>query len=248
MDPDRHLELELVFNFRDLGGIPTVDGRRVRRDLVFRADGLNRLGGADLARVAELGLRAVVDLRTLDEQEAHGTFPVDDHPVNFHHLPLIEKLWDLEDPGVHADPSGYLLERYIEIAENAGAMLRRLFELIADEEHLPIVFHCAAGKDRTGVAAAVLLDALGVDTERIAHDYGMSGAASRQFMEWARRTDPAWWAELQGQPDVFRDAPPSVMVALLGELTERFGSLEGWRRESGIDDELVGGVRRRMLG
>ena len=247
MDPDRHYELELIFNFRDLGGIPTAEGRRVKRDVVFRADGLNRLGGADLERVAELGLRAVVDLRTVREQEAHGSFPVHQHPVAFHHLPLLDELWDLDDPAVHRDPSAYLLDRYVEIVDNAGAMFRRLFELVADDDHLPLVFHCAAGKDRTGVAAAMLLDAVGVDTDRIAHDYGMSAPASQRFMEWAKRTDPEWWAELQGQPDVFRDAPPSVMVAMLDQLNERYGSLEAWRREVGIDDDLVVGVRRRLL-
>ena len=78
---DRSIAFDLVFNVRDLGGLATEDGRKVRRGLVYRADGVNRLDGKDLEAARALGLRTVVDLRTLGEVEGRGGFPVDRLPV-----------------------------------------------------------------------------------------------------------------------------------------------------------------------
>src|SRR5689334_2931769 len=100
--PRRRLELEQVFNFRDLGGYRTVDGPQLRWGRVFRADGLHRLTESDLEAVRRLGLRTVIDLRTPAELAERGTFPVDAHPVDFHHLPIIDVVWDPDDLPVPA--------------------------------------------------------------------------------------------------------------------------------------------------
>src|SRR3954447_3221274 len=88
-EPARLVPLEAVHNFRDLGGYPTADGRTTRWRVLFRADALDRLTPADLDQLRPLGLRPVLDLRSPAEL-ALGRFPVEDHPVSFHHLPVVD--------------------------------------------------------------------------------------------------------------------------------------------------------------
>ena len=85
-DPRRHIDLEAVHNFRDLGGYATADGRHLAWGKVYRADGLYRLTDNDVEGLVPLGLRTVIDLRTTDELSERGTSPLDRHPVEFHHI------------------------------------------------------------------------------------------------------------------------------------------------------------------
>src|SRR3546814_14444635 len=89
---DRSIKLSKVFNVRDIGGLPTADGRTVQRGKVFRADGVDRLAGHDLERIRLLGLRPLICLRSACEI-ARGPFPVDQHPVEWYHRPVLRRLW-----------------------------------------------------------------------------------------------------------------------------------------------------------
>ena len=110
IETNRVITLEAVHNFRDLGGYPTVDGRVTRWRTLFRSDGLDRLTGADLEVVRELGIRTVIDLRTQGELDARGRFPVEAHPVAFHHLPGIDVTWDPDYvPDPSSPPADFLL-------------------------------------------------------------------------------------------------------------------------------------------
>src|SRR3954451_1702516 len=97
VETTRHVALESAFNFRDLGGYPAGEGRRTRWRTLFRSDGLHRLTPADVEILRGLGLRTVIDLRTGDELEERGRFPVDAHPVGYHHLSLMDVIWDRAD-------------------------------------------------------------------------------------------------------------------------------------------------------
>jgi protein-tyrosine phosphatase len=101
---DRSVAFAHVFNVRDLGGLPTADGRTVRRGLVYRADGVDRLDGSDLEVARALGLRTVIDLRTTMEVERRGTFPVDRLPVAWHHLPVLDGMWSELDLVASPEP------------------------------------------------------------------------------------------------------------------------------------------------
>ena len=116
-DPRRLIVLDAVHNFRDMGGYPTDDGRTTRWRTLFRADGLYRLAGADLEVVRELGLRTVIDLRSDAELQERGTFPHAQHPVAFHHVPVIDSTWQHLDRPDADDP---VLERVVECRFFAG--------------------------------------------------------------------------------------------------------------------------------
>ena len=158
---ERHITFQRLHNFRDLGGYRTDDGRTVRWGQLYRSDSLGKLAGADLARFRELGVRTVIDLRYPWEIEARGRVPHHDGLV-WHNLSIEHRPYDQAtiDPAV--DPWRYLADRYAEVAEDGAAELREALEVVAEADG-PLVFHCASGKDRTGLLAALLLTLLGVD-------------------------------------------------------------------------------------
>jgi protein-tyrosine phosphatase len=236
-----------VFNFRDLGGLPTADGRRVRTGVVFRADGLHRLDDADVEALAPVGLRTVVDLRTDVERREHGICPTGLGAAVLHH-PVIAELWPAEGAD-EAHPVDYLVERYLEMTVDLGAAaiaaVLRLTGSGADQ--LPLAFHCSAGKDRTGVTAAVLLAALGVPDDEITEDYHRTAGAMASFVEWLRAAHPEAVDAMADQPAVFLSCPPEAMGSFLVELRRRHGSVEGYVRSIGLSDDEVDGLRRRLI-
>jgi protein-tyrosine phosphatase len=193
---ERHIALENALNFRDVGGYRTADGHRVRWRRMFRAGGLSDLTPADLAVLRDLGIKTVLDLRSTAEWES-GRFPVDDHPVTFHHLPLVEEILD---PTRYSVPEGMLAARYQEIAQIGSSYIAQAISIVADADTHPIVVHCLAGKDRTGVVVALVLGLLGVS--RVDHVLGPDGLVEllavrypRATQAW-RRVVPSAWAFL----------------------------------------------------
>ena len=144
---------------------------------LFRADGLGELTGTDLAVLRELGIRTVIDLRSGSELE-RGRFDVDAHPVAFHHFPFIDELPDAED---FDRRPGLLGTQYLEIVRDAGGQILAALEVLAAPDALPAVFHCTAGKDRTGVLSAIVLSLLGVDEPTVVADYALSGEAMQRL-------------------------------------------------------------------
>lgn len=242
----RRIALEAVFNFRDLGGYHTSDGRATRWRTLYRADGLHRLTPADVAQVRSLGVRTVIDLRSPAELEERGRFPVDDHPVAYHHLPMLSVVWDPE--AVPAEPpDDFVAGLYLDmLREGAGAIADAL-RVLARPEAYPAVFHCAAGKDRTGVLAAVVLGLLGVPDEVITDDYALSAEAVVLWLEWVRVNLPEAADNVAKQPRVFQSADPATMATLLAAIRDEHGSVHGLADSLGIGPEVVHALRANLL-
>jgi protein tyrosine/serine phosphatase len=109
------------------------------------------------------------------------------------------------------------------------------------------VFHCAAGKDRTGVVAALLLAALGVDDDTIAHDYALSTYATEQMIAWLRVERPEALAEMESVPTAFLASPSGAMQRFLDLVRERHGSPEGYLVDIGLDAAAIGSLRANLL-
>ena len=176
------IELEGALNFRDLGGYPTADGRTVRTGLVFRSDGLHALTEADCAVVGGLGLRTVYDLRRDVERERRPSIAHteglevtvlamgEDGPVT-QQFELLDLVLNGELP--RADDE-FMTGEYTRMLDENAALFGTLLSGLAEPDALPALFHCTAGKDRTGVAAALLLLLLGVDRETVLDDYELT--------------------------------------------------------------------------
>lgn len=231
--PGRALPLEGCVNFRDLGGYRTGDGRSVRWRHLFRADGLNRLSEGDRETFVGLGVATVIDLRTVDEATTRGRFPVDLVPVRYFDLPLTDVLPSAEDLPSWREAS-YVASRYVAMVTDGGPVLTRAIEALAEAESLPAVFHCSAGKDRTGVLAALILAFLGVPDETIVDDYMLSAAAMEQLLERLTAEYP------DSVEEVLRFAPsilhvmPETMVEFLAAVRTEFGAYDALERSLGV--------------
>jgi len=243
----RQVLFEALFNVRDLGGYPTTDGRVTRWRTLYRADGLNRIVGPDLERLAELGLHTVLDLRTHGELEERGRFPIESIPVAYHHLPVLRETWEHWDVDADVDAVAFLAERYREMLDDGAPALAEALTILADAVAYPAVFHCAAGKDRTGVLAAVILGLLGVDDDTVADDYGLSHLAMDTLVDWVRTNFPENLDAMTDQPAAFLAAPPRAMHELLGWVQAEHGSMEGYASSIGVGADVVSGLRANLL-
>lgn len=245
--PVRHLSsFEAVFNFRDLGGYATVDGHVTRWRRLFRADGLNRLRGHESDGVKALDIRTVIDLRTPEEAAAHGVFPTEVADVDLHHLPIFDVQPDWE--GFSApDAPGFLADRYVEMLESGGPSVASALGILAAGESYPVVFHCAAGKDRTGILASVVLSLLGVPDEVIVDDYALSHEATQRMFAWTAANGLGSDGVYARPPTSVLAALPDTMVRFLAHLRTTHGGAEGLVRDLGVAADIVPAIRRHLL-
>ena len=235
-------------NFRDLGGYPTRDGRTTKWRTLYRADGLYRLTASGLDALRPLGLATVIDLRTPVELVERGRFPLEAHPAAYHHLPVIDAVWNIDDEIVKGpDAAEVLLHLYLDMFEQGERELARLLTILRDASAYPAVYHCAAGKDRTGIASAVILGVLGVPAEVIAEDYALSSEAMDRMDAWFRLNHPELIDKMARFPKAFRVADPRTMLALLHLVDQEHGSMEGYVRSIGIDSHTIAALRDNLL-
>ncbi len=242
----RSLPLEGSVNFRDLGGYATTDGRVTTWGTLFRADGLNRLTEADVALVEALGLHTVIDLRTTDEAEQRGRFPVDRVPVTYHALPLTDVLPATEDLP-DWDQAAYVADRYLAMVTEGGAVLTAAIEAMAGAEALPVVFHCSAGKDRTGVLSALLLTFFGVPDETIVADYALSAAAMERLLAKLLAEYPESADEVRKYAPAILNVRPETMELFLASLRREFGPADSLAASLGVT-EAVASLQAAVLG
>ena len=248
-DRVRRIGLVGPANFRDLGGY-RAGSFRVRVGRVFRSDSLSRMTESDVRHVVdELGVATVVDLRAGHEVATYGHGPLGKEGVIVHHLPIadetrperVERPVDAPDPSTMSLDEIYLimLDRY---SERFVAVLR----MLADEATHPIVFHCAAGKDRTGLVAALLLSLLGVDDETVATDYAISAEHIDELID-RHRAQAAAVGNTVEVTDALLAADAEVMMTMLEEMRRRYGSAEEYLQSHGLEAEAVAALRDSLL-
>lgn len=243
MPDERVVRLEGCLNFRDLGGYPTADGRRLKWRHVFRSDALHRLTPTDVAQVRDaLGLTTVIDLRSTGELRAEGRGALEAEPLDFHHLPLFD--------GEAARAGSWsteltLADRYFLLCKVARDPVARVVTALA-EARGPAVYHCAAGKDRTGVVSAVLLGLLGVPDEVIVADY----AATQENLDAiiARLLETkGYQAMLSALPPDTLHAEGATMLEFLTRMRAEYGSLRDYARDAGVTDAALARLETRLL-
>jgi protein-tyrosine phosphatase len=249
----RILPLGSVANFRDVGGYQTADGRRVRWGKVYRSGSLAHVSSEDMERIAALGIRLVCDLRSAEEVAQSPDRPLPG--AHYLHLPLVAE----NDTLVRLRALLFnkrklphmLIETYtrVMLEDNAalyGGILRRL----ADADNLPALIHCTAGKDRTGIAAALLLVLLGVPEAVVVADYTLSNHYYDSYLTFvAGAIKPIRWLRVKPEdlkPLLLADA--RSMQTALDHLRARYGSVEMYlKRAAGVDDEVIARLRANLL-
>ncbi|MFD0023909.1 tyrosine-protein phosphatase [Streptomyces sp. NPDC058382] len=239
---NRHMEFERLHNFRDLGGYRTRDGRTLRWERLYRSDSLAKLQGADLERFRALGIRTVIDLRYPWEIEAKGRVPASDGLV-YVNLSVEHRPYDQAEIDPALDPWRFLADRYAEVALDGAVELRQALETIASED-APQVFHCASGKDRTGLLAGLVLVLLGVDEDVVAEDFALTELATERLLADWRAANPDRTMKWPG----YGRAPQEVMRLFLADLNAEYGSVHAYATgHLGIDEGLIARLRERLL-
>jgi protein-tyrosine phosphatase len=234
--PARHLNLAGASNFRDLGGYPASEGRKVRWRLIFRSNHLGHVTEADIRVLRGLGLKSAFDFRGMEERAA-AICALEEIAV--HSLPI--------EPTVQAtlrarrangvplsstDALEVMRDSYRNYVRQSTSSYRALFTHLI-EDRAPLVIHCTAGKDRTGFACALILHALGVPDEIVAEDYLLTNRFYRR--------DPAASSDL---PEDVRQVLASVETSFLAAAFDAIGAEYG-DLETYFSDGLGLGARER---
>jgi len=231
---ERCVRFEAVFNFRDLGGYWAGDGRRLRWGRLFRSDALQWMTQGDAHKAREvLAVRSVVDLRDSEEVERNGRAPFAHGPVSYFHIPILDgerRASQQAQDSPHFDMAGLYLKM---LAKGAGDFVQAV-HTVSTRAHEPVVFHCAAGKDRTGLLAAILLGALGVSDDDIVEDYALTARYMGPIVERMRET-PGYAEIVRNLPaDIFA-SKPEAMARTLEEVRAAWGSMRGYLAAGGLD-------------
>jgi protein-tyrosine phosphatase len=246
-DVNRHIPFARLHNFRDLGGYTTADGRTVRRSRLYRADSLGKLtpGTQDWDLFLSLGIRTVVDLRYPWEIDAKGRVP--EHPsLAYHNQSIEHRPYDQAALPPSVAPGPYLAARYAEVAEDGTKEIRETLQLIgaAAESDTPLVFHCASGKDRTGLVAALVLSLLGVPEQTITDDFTLTERATPLLVADWRANNP----DRELMWPAYGTAPVEIMTRFLSDLRSRYGSVQSYVTQNlGLDTTFTAALRATLL-
>jgi len=235
------LAWDACLNVRDLGGLTTEDGRHVRRGALIRSDQLCRLSERGRAAFLEHEIRTVIDLRTPTEvaKDPDPLWP--EHGVDYVLVPQQdEQLWRELD-GVartRAERDAAAIDRR---AEQIVAMMR----VVANAAPGGVLIHCLAGKDRTGIAVALLLGLVGVDDAQITADYALSedALAGERAAAIAAATDD----EARDRIERGYDARAETMLATLAHLRARHGGAVAYLTRAGLSAADIARIRERLL-
>lgn len=254
----RLLPVEGAHNLRDLGGYAAQDGRRLKWGVLYRSDALADLSDDDLAYLERLGLRRWIDFRSDLEVErdpdripASPALSVVRRPIQGDALDPAE----LRDRLLSGDATADEMSRMLiegnrafvtDFSDVYGAFLRDL----GDEEKLPVLFHCTAGKDRAGFAAALALMAAGVPRHAIMRDYLLTNEFSADHTASMLRILRVV-SFFRTDPDAVRplfEARPAYLQAAFDAIDEKYGGVAAYLREGlGADDALLARVRANLL-
>lgn len=239
--PTRNLPIAGTYNVRDLGGYPVANGQTQWRRML-RADALHRLDAEGIEAMLDTGITTVIDLRHGDEL-THQPNPFNGHTaVAYHNISLLEGL----APSLMSE-GDLLLELYKLALMQRQPALAQVLNIIANAPPGAVLFHCTAGKDRTGIVAALLLGAAGVEAGLIVEDYALTAGYLAPIMAEitagavARGADPVGFQRLLA-------SEPATMVATLAFIDAEFGSVAAYLDSIGLESITVERLRNRLVG
>ncbi|MCW4385370.1 tyrosine-protein phosphatase [Salinibacterium sp. SYSU T00001] len=246
------IQLSSPVNLRDLGGT-AIEGGIMREGLAVRADDLSVITETDAAALVERGLTAVIDLRSTFEVSMTGRGPLASQPVAYHHLPLLA---DIGEGMAGRGPAAFTHEAmghsYVRMVDGAASQLATALTIMSLSPGAT-AFHCAAGRDRTGVLAALLLVSLGATDDEIVADYSRTEQNMAAIQKRIRPMMGAMLAQFGFDIDemtAFAESKEPMAVSmriLLDGLRERHGDPLSPLRAAGLGDETIARLRARAL-
>jgi len=237
--------------------MPTHDGGWIRRRTLLRSGTLQDLSPAGVdVLVGEIGIKTVIDLRLEDEVRREGSALLGIDGITYLELPL---WWDTkgrmpdnrvdeQTEVIEGGPRSDIVNHYFGYLAQGEQTVRQSASAMADPACLPLLFNCAAGKDRTGVLAAVVLDAVGVDRDAIVADYALSGERLERIRDHLMQLDTYRDMKVVRDDDGRRmTADPESMRRLFAHLDQRWGGGAGYLRYCGLTDSDLDALRAALV-
>jgi protein-tyrosine phosphatase len=251
---ERLVPLQGSWNFRDLGGYQTSNGSRIKWGQIYRSDNLSNLTDRDHTLLKNMGLKLICDFRTPTETKRWPDRLPEDNSIDYLQLPIIhgEREFDFYYENIRKGEISWLTEEFmidsnIRIINEYGDTLGKVFHRLAKPDSRPLVFHCAGGRDRTGVCAALILLALGVPEETVIYDYCLSGVFISKHREKinerirSRGVDPETVA-------LYYTATPHFFIPVVNHIREAYGSSTNYlRTKAGISNEILDLLKQELL-
>ena len=243
---ERHFAFEGCFNFRDIGGYPTKEGKKIKKGIYFRTGRQDRMSEKDLAELKNLKISTQIDLRKPEEILDQGKGPLENMGADYINIPIIPDGGSDQLSRLVGD-TGISGKRYLGYLEFGPESWLKIFKILANKDSLPLVLHCTAGKDRTGVTTAFLLSVLGVDRDLIEADYKLTNLDTERQADFIENSG--------GFPEgVDREAmilaagvPEDAMKVFLDGVESRWGSVLGYLEEIGITKNQMNAIRDNFL-
>lgn len=260
-----HGDIDGLHNFRDTGGLPLTGGGATRHGVLYRSDALSAITPTGRDALAATDIGTIVDFRTPDERRMAPDLLPDARPLHVVELSILEGAMaqlaerflaagGAADPALIAQATAALptLEAlYVGMLEHGATSFAEVARLVAasrDDEPTAVLVHCTAGKDRTGVATALLLDAVGADRKAVIADY----AASEENLAGAWADGMLQMIAALGMPitaalrTLVTGTPPAAMRTALAWVDDRFGGAAGYLRSGGLSDAELDALRSRL--
>lgn len=238
-DPNKNrlLSFSGAKNFRDLGGYQTADGKAVRWERLYRSDSLHKLNAADLKRLSALNIHRVIDFRSQGETKREPDRLPSEWGDRLLEIPILDSTTKATQESrreflknlKNIDPIQYMNQMNVELATKFTPQMKQFMGEVLSAKGKPVLFHCAAGKDRTGFAAAILLRALGVPQEVVLHDYQLTN----QYLQKGYATALTLMRLVKGKSfsialGGFMEARPEYLGAAFESIDQQYGSFDGY--------------------
>ena len=245
---NREIVFESILNFRDLGGYQARGGKTVAWRRLFRSGNLAEMTEKDFTKFhGELGVGVIIDLRSDFEIKRQGLGKVSHPDIVLRNVSFVREGGKKETNDRQLAGITSMGELYLNMVREPGfgEKIVEALGIVADGNGSPLVFHCFAGKDRTGILAAAILGSLEVADRDIAADYAMSTAYMKALQDKvnADKSDP----NANKLPDFFWETKPELMVFFLNGIRKEYGSMRGYLTTHGGNDCLFGKLERELL-
>jgi protein-tyrosine phosphatase len=233
------LPLKNAYNVRDLGGYACQNGETTRWRIFLRADNLTHLDADEIQLLKDYGVRTVIDLRSREECAILPDPFLEDAGVHYLNIPLItENVADVTKTITGKAPQDFLKSFYIELIEHGQGVIKQILTEIASHGDGCLLFHCAAGKDRTGIVAMLLLGLAGVGAPDIVSNYEVTYTCLRQDSKFFEAAGPI--------PIEVCMSKPEYIEHVMAHIQGRYGGIPEYLERIGLPHETAETIRRRM--
>ena len=243
---ERHYPFEGCFNFRDIGGYLNNEGKKVKKGLYFRTGRQDRMSDKDLSKLSDLKISTQIDLRKPDEVLDQGRGPLEAMGAIYINISVIPE-GGSDTLNKLVGDTGISGKRYLGYLEFGPTSWLRLFGILAEESNLPVLLHCTAGKDRTGVSTAFLLSVLGVSRDVIEADYLLTNLDTERQADFIETTVGYPEGYDREKMITIAGVPQDAMKDFLDGVESKWGSVVEYLEKIGITRDQMNKIRDNFL-